>query len=103
MPAAFRVLIQCLEPGRRYHYSASFELDGCLYVAGGDYSLNSVRRYCIASDTWIPVADMTEGSHFFGAVTIGNAGSTEEMPWISSICLFRIKSIELKSFQMQIL
>jgi hypothetical protein len=60
------------------HYGTSFELDGCLYVAG--ILLESqVERYDIPSNTWMPMADLIEGRRFFGAVTIGHVVPTEEL------------------------
>jgi hypothetical protein len=60
-------------------------LDGCLCVAGGDFSSKAVERYDVASDTLVSEADMIEGRRFFGAITIGSAGSTEELNLFDSV------------------
>jgi hypothetical protein len=37
-----------------------------------------VLSYDVASNTWVPVADMLDGRSFCGATTIGFAGTIQE-------------------------
>jgi hypothetical protein len=76
------VLAQLLQ--LRYH-AGSFVLGGYLYAAGGEVNGQKVGRYDVAADTWTEVADMLEGRMFFGAVSIGSAGSTEEQDLFDSL------------------
>jgi hypothetical protein len=55
---------------------ASFILDGCLYVAGGNDV--SVVRNNVVTDTWSALANMLEGQSYNCAVTIGSTGQPEE-------------------------
>jgi hypothetical protein len=64
---------------------ASFVLDGILYASGGGNRNSNVKRYDVTNDTWTAVADMLHGRKFFGAVTIGSAGSAEEQDLFESL------------------
>jgi cobyric acid synthase len=56
-----------------------------LYAAGGADEMSTVERYDVASDTWTTVADMLEGRSRYRAVTIGSAGSPEELDLFDSL------------------
>jgi hypothetical protein len=71
---------------------SSFVLDGCLYAVGGmndsvgDISrARQVERYELNSDTWAYVTHMLEGRRFFGSVTIGSSGPTEEQDLFNAL------------------
>jgi N-acetylneuraminic acid mutarotase len=63
----------------RSHGAVSFQLGGCLYVAGGvGHGAGArVERYDAVADTWTPVLDMLEGRTCFSAAIIGFRGSFE--------------------------
>jgi hypothetical protein len=69
------------------HFDAvSFVLGGCLYATGGTRtSAHTVDCYDAATDTWTAVANMLEGRHTFGAVTIGPTDPAEEQDLFDSL------------------
>jgi N-acetylneuraminic acid mutarotase len=73
--------------------AGSFALGGSLYVIGGKVqpSSSSMECYDVARNIWTDAASMLEGRRYFGAVTIGSAGSAEEQDLFdsrSSLTLF---------------
>jgi hypothetical protein len=56
-----------------------------MYTAGGEGQSLSVARYNVATDTWTAMVDMLEGRRFFGSVTIGSSGPTEEQDLFNAL------------------
>jgi hypothetical protein len=69
------------------HCGSSFVLAGCLYAAGGcePSSISSVERYDVASDTWMAVADFSEGRSSCCAIAVGHTGPATEQDLFDSL------------------
>jgi hypothetical protein len=55
-------------------FGTFFVLDGCLYAAGGEESIQGMERNGLANNEWKQAEEMLDGRSGFYAVTIGSAG-----------------------------